>query len=473
MSSAKQLFNDAREATEAEHNLTLVQALKLYPKAVGWSVLVSAACIMEGYDMAVIGQLFAQDSFKRRFGEPFHDGSYQITAAWQTALGNAGYIGTIFGILLNGHITERIGMKKTLALAHAALTGFTFILVFGQTKALLLVGQLLCGLSWGIFTAAAPTYASEVCPVVLRGYLTTFINMTWVVGQLIAAGIFRGAQGMQGKWAYGIPFAIQWVWPVPLCAGLLFCPESPWWLLRKGRLDEAEHSLRRLSPATYPEKTLAMMIRTDEQEKKLDSSSYWDCFKGVDLRRTEIALIAWPIQVFAGISMNQYNTYFFQQAGVSGATAFDISIGYYALGFVGTLVAWFLMTHYGRRTIFIGGLALMCLTMLAIGFAALAPESNHAATWAQSILLVIWVSFYDGSVGPLAFCIVSEVGSTRLRAKTIAIGRCSFYFWFIAFGVATPYMLNPDEANLKGKTFFLYGGLAFFRCSGLTFGCRK
>lgn len=460
ISASKQLFNDAREATEAEHNLTLLEALKKYPQAVGWSVLVSTACVMEGYDMAVIGQLFAQNAFKEAFGVP-SNGGYEITASWQTALGNGGYIGVICGILINGSISERIGMKKTMTLAYILMMAFTFILVFGQSKALLLVGQILCGIPWGIFTAIAPTYASEVCPVTLRGYLTTFINMTWVIGQLISAGIFRGVQGMEGRWAYDIPFAIQWVWPVPLCIGMLFCPESPWWLLRKGRMADAEHSLQRLSPQTDAKKTLAMMIRTDEQEKELDSSSYLDCFKGVDRRRTEVALIAWAIQVFAGISMNQYNTYFFQQAGVSGAAAFDISIGYYGLGFVGTFIAWFLMTRYGRRPIFIGGLALMCLTMFVIGFVALAPESNNASKWAQSILLVFWVFMYDGSIGPLAFCIVSEVGSTRLRAKTVAIGRCSFYFWFIIFGVATPYMLNPDAANWKGKTFFLYGGTCF------------
>ncbi|PYI06056.1 sugar transporter [Aspergillus sclerotiicarbonarius CBS 121057] len=409
-SRTSQLFDDAREATEAEHQLGLLDALKLYPKAVGWSVLVSTACVMEGYDMAVIGQLFAQEAFQKAFGVP-SNGGYQITASWQTALGSGGYIGVICGILLNGYITERIGMKKTLVLAYIAMTGLTFILVFGETKDLLLVGQILCGIPWGIFTATAPTYASEVCPVILRGYLTTFINMTWVIGQLISAGVFRG---------------------------------SPWWLLRKGRMEEAEHSLQRLSPATDTKKTLAMMIRTDEQEKELDRSSYWDCFKSVDRRRTEVALMTWAIQVFAGISMNQYKTYFFQQAGVSGSTAFDISIGYYGLGCIGTLIAWFLMTHYGRRTIFLGGLALMCITMLTIGFAALAPESNTAAMWAQSILLVVRVFLYDSSAGPLAFCIVSEVGSTRLRAKTVALGRCSFYF-----------------CKLERQDVFFYGGTCF------------
>jgi MFS transporter, SP family, general alpha glucoside:H+ symporter len=451
-----QLFNDARDATEAEHNLTLMQALKLYPQAVGWSVLVSAACVMEGYDMAVIGQLFAQKAFQKEFGVPIQ-GGYQVTALWQILLGNSAYIGVIIGILLNGVISEKIGMKKTMIAAYIAITTFTFLLVFGKSNASLLVGQFLCGIPWGIFNTTAPTYASEVCPIVLRGHLTTFINITWVIGQLISAGLFRGVQGMEGRWAYDIPFAIQWIWPVPLLIGMIFCPESPWWLLRKGRHEDAELSLKRLSSGTDTTKTIAMMIRTDQQERETDKSSYMDCFRGVDRRRTGISFRAWGTQVFSGISMNQYNTYFFEQAGVRSETAFDISIRYYAIGFFGTVTSWFLIAKFGRRSIFIVGLSLMCVLMFSIAFAALAPTSNKPSMWAQSIMLVIWVFLYDVSVGPLAFCIVSEVGSTRLRAKTIAIGRCSFYFWFIIFGIATPYMLSPGEGNLKGKTFFVYG----------------
>ncbi|ETS84701.1 hypothetical protein PFICI_02726 [Pestalotiopsis fici W106-1] len=453
------LFNDAKEATEAEHNMTLMDALRQYPKAVGWSVLVSVSCVMEGYDMAVIGQLFALKAFQEDFGEPI-EGGYQVTALWQILLGNAAYIGVIIGIFINGIISEKIGMKKTMIAAYIAIAAFTFVLVFANSKALLLVGQFLCGIPWGIFNATAPQYAAEVCPTVLRAYLTTFINLTWVVGQLISAGIFRSVQGIEGRWAYGIPFAIQWVWPVPLVVGMLFCPESPWWLIRQGRIADAEHALKRLSARgeSSVKKTLAMMLRTDQEESQVSKESYWDCFKGTDLRRTEIALCAWPIQVFAGISMNSYNTYFFQQAGVSSETAFSISLGYYAIGFFGTVLSWFLITHFSRRRIFIVGLTLMCLVMFSIAFAAIAPSSNQPSMWAQSILLVVWVFLYDVSVGPLAFCIVSEVGSTRLRAKTIAIGRCSFYFWFTIFGIVTPYMLNPGAGNLKGKTFFVYGG---------------
>ena len=454
----KQLFNDARDATEAEHNLTLAGAFKKYPKAVGWSIVVSCACVMEGYDMAVIGQLFAQDAFKQDFGEPDGNGGYEITTLWQILLGNSAYVGVILGILLNGIVSEKIGMKKTMLISYFLITAFTFILVFGKSKTVLLVGQFLCGIPWGVFNATAPTYAAEVCPTVLRGYLTTFINLTWVIGQLISAGIFRGVQGMDGHWAYGIPFAIQWVWPVPLGIATFFAPESPWWLLRQNRREDAEHALHRLSSGVDTQKTLAMMIRTDQEEREQSKSSYMDCFKGDDRRRTGIAFWAWSAQVLSGITMNQYNTYFFEQAGVSNQTAFDISICYYAIGFLGTVASWFLIARFGRRSIFTVGLSLMCALMFVIGFSALAPAEKTGAMWAQAVLLVVWVFLYDISVGPLAFCIVSEVGSSRLRAKTVAIGRCGFYFWFIIFGIATPFMLNPGAGNLKGKTFFIYGG---------------
>lgn len=463
------LFHNAKNATETEHRLTLLDALRMYPKAVGWSVFVSAASVMEGYDTAFVGQLFAEKSFQRQFGV-LYNGNYQLTAAWQTALANASSIGIILGILLNGYISERIGMKKTMLSAYVAITGLTFILVFAKSNSLLFVGQLLCGIPWGIFNTTAPAYASEVCPVVLRGYLTTFINLTWIIGQLISAGVLRGVQGMEGRWAYDIPFALQWIWPVPLFIGMIFCPESPWWLLRKGRMEDAEHSLQRLSVGAETKNIMAMMIRTDQEERATEANSYWDCFKGVDLRRTEIAFFAWGIQIFSGLSMQPYNTYFFEQAGLSSTRAFDMSIGYSAIGFVGTVASWFLITWYGRRNIFLVGLIFMCITMFTIGFVSLAPASNTAAIWAQSVLLVIWVFIYDISVGPLAFCIVSEVSATRLRAKTIAIGRTSFYFWYIIFGVVTPYALNPAEGNWKGKAGFLFGGTcllsviwAFFR----------
>mgnify|MGYP005988526899 CR=1 FL=1 len=252
---------------------------------------------MEGYDTAFIGALFAEPAFQRDFGVPSPHGGYQVEAKWQTALNLSGAVGIIIGSILNGYLSEWFGMKRTMLVAYVAVTGLTFILVFAESLPIILLGQILCGVPWGIFGTVAPAYASEVCPVVLRGYLGTFINITWIIGQLISAGILRGVEHMESRWAYAILFAGQWIWPVPLFIALVFCPESPWWLIRKNRIDDAEHALTRLFNGDGIKERLAMMVHTHEREREMEAtSSYLDCFRGTDLRRTEIAFFVMSIQ---------------------------------------------------------------------------------------------------------------------------------------------------------------------------------
>ena len=79
-----------------------------------------------------------------------------------------------------------------------------------------------------MFQTLTTTYAAEVCPVVLRGYLTTYVNLMWSVGQLVAVGVLRGFLQRSDQWAYRIPYALQWMWPPVLLVGTMFAPDSPW-----------------------------------------------------------------------------------------------------------------------------------------------------------------------------------------------------------------------------------------------------
>jgi MFS transporter, SP family, general alpha glucoside:H+ symporter len=75
----------------------------------------------------------------------------------------------------------------------------------------------------------------------------TYVNANWGFGQLIAAGVLRALLNRDDEWAYRIPYALQWMWPVPLICILFFAPESPWWLVRRGRPEDARVALKRLS----------------------------------------------------------------------------------------------------------------------------------------------------------------------------------------------------------------------------------
>jgi SP family general alpha glucoside:H+ symporter-like MFS transporter len=463
----KTLSEDAARATKAEQNMTLMQGLRLYPKAVGWSVLLSAAIIMEGFDIVLIANLLAVPAFKRAFGEQLPDGSYEVTAAWQSGLTNGAYVGEIIGLMINGIVAERYGFRKTMIGALSAVTCLIFIVFFVQSIQQLLVGLILMGIPWGVFQTLTCTYAAEVTPVPLRAYLTTYVNLCWVIGQFLASGVLKGVSEMEGEWAYRIPYALQWIWPVPLIVGIFFAPESPWWLVRKERYDEAKVMLNRLTSRNRDtnfnaDETIAMMKHTNELEKAVsDGGSYLDCFKGTDLRRTEIAAMTWFVQAFCGSSFMGFSTYFFEQAGLDISNAFSMSLGQYSLGAVGVFMAWFLMGRAGRRTLYIWGQVIMCCLLLIIGFIGIAPGENTGAQWGIGAMLLLFTAVYNSTVGPVCYSLVAEMPSTRLRQKTVVLARNFYNVASIIGNILTPRMLNPGAWNWGAKSAFFWAGTCF------------
>jgi MFS transporter, SP family, general alpha glucoside:H+ symporter len=462
-----ELTADAARATKNEHHMTLMQGLRTYPKAVGWSMLISLAIVMEGFDLILLNNLFAYDEFNKQFGKLQPDGSYQVSAAWQSGLSNGALVGEILGLFVTGIIAERYGYRKTIMGALCLVVCFVFIVFFSKSITQLLIGEILLGIPWGVFQTITTTYAAEVCPVALRAYLTTYVNLCWVFGQLIASGVLRGVITRHDQWGYRIPFALQWLWPIPICIGVYFAPESPWWLVRKERVEDAKHALLRLTsperdPNFDPDATISMIVHTNEMEKAVSAgTSYWDCFKGVDFRRTEIVTFVWAVQTLCGASLMGYSTYFYEQAGMAETNAFTMSMAQFAIGAIGTMSSWALMRWFGRRTLYMWGQLIMTLVLLIIGFLGLISHSNSSAQWAVGSMLLIYTFTYDATVGPVCYSLVSELSSTRLRAKTIVLARNLYNITGIAINVITPRMLNPTAWNWGAKSGFFFAGTCF------------
>ncbi|KAI5301364.1 hypothetical protein KEM55_002031 [Ascosphaera atra] len=177
------------------------------------------------------------------------------------------------------------------------------------------------------------------------------------------------------------------------------------------------------------------------------------------MRRTEIAIGVYSIQVLCGIYLVNYATYFFEQAGLPDTEAFNMGLGFLAVGFVGTVLSWFLIPSIGRRTIYLWGLMICTVILLIIGILDCVPnyKQRKGVIWGQSALMIVWNFFYDISVGPINFIIICETSATKLRGKTIAVATAVQAACGIVITVAMPYMLNPDEANMRGKLGFLFG----------------
>jgi len=462
-----ELSADAKAAADLETSMGFREGAKLYPKAMMFSFCLSLAVIMEGYDTYLLGNFFGNQSFAKKFGGPgpIKDGvqTYEVSATWQSALGNGTAAAQIIGLFLNGIISERIGYRWTMIGALLFITGTIFITFFAVNIHMLLAGYVLSGLPWGVFQTLTTTYAAEVTPVPLRPYLTTYVNLCWVIGQLLAAGILKGFVNVSDEWAYRVPYAIQWIWPLPIALTAFLAPESPWWLVRHGKLDEARAALLKLTSKKNTrfnvEDTLAMMIHTNELEiQQTSGTSYLDCFKGVDLRRTEVTCMTWLIQQTSGSPMIGWGTYFMIQAGLSDSNAYSLGVGQSAMGFMGTVLSWFLMPHFGRRTLYIWGQIGMFIILMIIGGLGV-PALSTSVGWASGALILILTFVYDFTVGPVCYSLVAELPSTRLRIKTVVLSRNVYNCMGIVIGTLQPRMMNPTAWNWRGKTCFFWGGL--------------
>jgi len=349
------------------------------------------------------------------------------------------------------------------------ITAWTAIFFTAQNVQALLAAEILAGIPWGVFQTLTITYASEVCPVALRGYLTTYVNFCWGLGQLIGIGVIKSMLKRDDEWAYRIPYALQWMWPVPLFIGIFLAPESPWWLVRKGRIEDAKRALLRLTSLNREtdfdaDETIAMMVHTTALEEKITrGASYLDCFKGTDLRRTEIVCMVWAIQNLSGNSFSNYSTYFLEQAGLDASKAYAFAMGQYGINMVGVFGAWFLMTlGIGRRTLYLVGLCGLCTMLFIMGFLGLVPAAHRdQASLATGSMMIIWALFYQLSVGTVCYSLVAELSTRRLQIKTVVLGRNLYNIVAIICGVLTPYMLNPGAWNWGNYAGFFWGGICF------------
>lgn len=268
-----------------------------------------------------------------------------------------------------------------------------------------------------------------------------------------------------GPWSYHGPFAIQWFWPVILVPVLIFCPESPWEHVRNNRIEAARQSLRRLQSGSAEEleATLALIIHTNNQETELLNlkTSYKQCFTGVEARRTEVACGAFIGQVTLGVCILGSTSYFFEQVGLDTNDIYNLNLGANGLGVLSLFLFWvFLLPRVGRRKIYLSAGVIIFVILMIVGILQ-THSKNSSVGMVQAVLFLLFTFVFQGTIAPLGWALPAEIGSTRLRQKTVVLARNAYYICSTVGGILNTYMLNPTAWNLSGYMTFFWAGTSF------------
>ncbi|KAF1961132.1 general substrate transporter [Byssothecium circinans] len=464
----QELVEAAAVFQEEQCHMSKKVLFKQYWPAITYSMLLSLALVMEGMDVGLINNFFGHPAYKKKFGWKNAQGQLHISSKWQGAIGAGNNVGSILGLLLNGFLQSRYGAKKVYIFAMFLMSCTIFVLFFSRNVEMLLVGNLLCGIPWGIFQTLTTAYAAEICPSALRGYLTAWVSMCWGAGSFLATGVLRGSLNLKGDAGWRVPYGLQWIWIPPLIIVGFLCPESPWYLIRKERVADAEASLRRLATKGYytdesMAELIAYMQHTNEMEKiEAENASYMDCFRGTNLRRTGIVCMAWVIQILNGQSITNYAAIMLQSVGMSPTNAFNYNMGIQSVNIVATAVAISLMGRVGRRVFYFYGSAGIGLCMLIVGILGFTLKGNNLAV-SVAVFLVLVQIIFKVSLGPTTYVVVAETSSSRVRAQTIVLGRAIYIVGQIIVQQLNPRFLNKggDAWGLGAKTGIFYFSLCF------------
>ena len=418
-----------------------------------------------------VPSLFPQPPLTLSYSYVLDDGEAILPASWQTAFNTISTVGQFFGGFACSWLADRIGRRAALLAGILICSGGCIGEMLSVTRGAFLASKLVLGAGLGFYLTIAPLVCSEFAPLALRGFAAAGINLGIAIGQLLSNAVVRGFGERDDRWAYRGPFALQLFFAAFMLVGLPFSPESPWYLARRGMRERAAASLRALYGSDYDvDKGFAMMDATIEEESMGENAekTFLDCFSGTDRLRTGISMFVFLCQHMVGIIfVLGYSTYFFQLAGLDSSKSFDLGVGVTACGVLGNITSWFVVERYGRRSIFLSGMGTLTVLLLLIGIMDVVPTG--AAKWVQAAATVIYAFVYFLTIGAMAFAILGETSSTVLRAKTMSLATATQALCGIVMNFAIPYMVNPDEGNLKGKVGFIFSALALTATIGSYF----
>lgn len=426
-----------------------------------------------GFDSSVINGAVAA------FTEQFDLGSALSGFAVAVAL-----LGCALGAWVGGKLADRWGRTRVMFLG--AVLFFISSILSGLALGVwdLILWRFMAGVGIGIASVIAPAYIAEIAPASIRGRLGSLQQLAIVLGifaallsdQLLALATPGAGADASGELWFGLE-AWRWMFMVAVIPATVYgilalsIPESPRYLVSKGRRDEAVSVLESvLGPDEEPEarvREIEHTIRTDEALAEQSS------LRGPALGLKPVVWVGILLSVFqqfVGINVIfYYSNTLWQAVGFDESNSFTISTITSVTNVVVTLIAIALVDKVGRRPILLVGSAGMalCLGLMAVAFTQSTGSGDDVslpAAWGTTALVAAnaFVVFFGASWGPLVWVLLGEMFPNRIRAAALGVAAAAQWIANFLITISFPPLLDTFGASIPYLLYAVFAAISFF-----------
>lgn len=480
-----QWSQDENSSTPELQNTNIEIPADIYNfKVVLIAIIAASAAAIIGYDAGFIGGTVSLKSFQMEFG--LNHMSAKERSNVEANVVSVFQAGAYFGCLMFYPVGELLGRKIGLIISGFLLTfGAAISLISDSHRGLgaIYAGRVLTGIGIGGCSGLAPIYVSEISPAAIRGKLVGCWEVSWqvggIVGYWINYGVLENISVSRKQWT--IPFAIQLVPSVIFWLLCFILPESPRFLVSKGKIEHAKKnlsSLRRL-PMDHPYFIHELQNINKSIQESLDATGrgFFAPIRALFgtkkmLYRLLLSTSLFMMQNGFGINaVTYYSPTIFKSLGVQGANAGLLSTGIFGLlkGAASVFWVFVLVDTFGRRVClcYIAIPCTFCMWYLGAYIKIADPAAKLAAGdvgstaggTAAKAMIYIWTIFYGSTWNGTPWVICAEIFPQSVRTAAQAINASSNWFWAFMIGHFTG----------KALTLIGYGYYFLFAVCSLVF----
>lgn len=401
---------------------------------------------------AVGGLLFGYDTAVVAGAIGFIQQKYELSPAMTGWAASCALIGCIAGAMFAGALSDKWGRKKVLMISGIAFAVSSLGILIPLDLTWYIVFRFIGGIGIGIASMLAPMYISEIAPANIRGRLISIYQLGIVVGILLIYFVNASIAGLHDE-AWNVEYGWRWMFGSGIIPSIIFIvllfivPESPRWLAQQNKWREAEDILIKVSGAEAAKEELinireALTVQQVSFSRLLKPGLRAALFIGV--------ILAILSQVTGINVIMYYAPEIFKSTGDGSSSALMQTVLVGGINVLMTLVAIKYVDHLGRRKLLLIGAAGMAVCLAIVGYAF---YSGHTQGYWVLAGILLYISFFAISLGPLTFVVIAEIFPTNIRGRAMSVA--IFFLWVSVYIVSQTFPMLLESIG-SAYTFWIY-----------------